>query len=455
MKIQALSAAFGKAISSNHQRTALIKKNILGSLAIKGVSVLINLLYVPLLIGYLDSERYGIWIVLSSIMTWFGFFDIGLGQGLRNKLTEAIVAKDDESARKLVSTGYFLMGIIFGSLTVLFLVIKNYVDWGLILNVKSISENELELLASVVFILMCLRFVVQLIQPILFALQKAALATLFPVLANLLGLILIYILTFTNLPKLLAATLILSALPVLTFIIGSVYLFSQKLNSIRPSWKYIDLSLSNDIYSLGAKYFFLQVSYVIINSTSVFIIMHHFGPVEVMQYEVAFKYYMVAFMLYEIILSPMWSAFTEALVLKDYMWAKKAIGRMNLLSFGLSVLVIIMLTMSEFAFEIWIGSQVSVPILLSLSLSVYIILRLFLAPYTRFINGSGKIQLSVYTNIFNSLAFIIGALWLVNTPLGVAGVVVSACFVRSVSLILNIIQTKHLLTGEAQGIFGK
>ena len=72
-----------------HERSVKAKKNILGSILIKGFSILISLIVVPLTINYINPSRYGIWLTLSSIVGWFSFFDIGLTQGLRNKFAEA------------------------------------------------------------------------------------------------------------------------------------------------------------------------------------------------------------------------------------------------------------------------------------------------------------------------------------------------------------------------------
>ncbi|MDE5975352.1 MAG: hypothetical protein K2G69_02250, partial [Muribaculaceae bacterium] len=56
---------------------------------VKGISILTSFLLVPLTLGYLRPVEYGIWMTLSSILVWINYFDIGLGNGLRNKLAEA------------------------------------------------------------------------------------------------------------------------------------------------------------------------------------------------------------------------------------------------------------------------------------------------------------------------------------------------------------------------------
>lgn len=57
-----------------NERSVTVKKNILGSLAVKGFSILISLMLVPMTLGYVNSELYGIWLMLSSIIVWLSFF---------------------------------------------------------------------------------------------------------------------------------------------------------------------------------------------------------------------------------------------------------------------------------------------------------------------------------------------------------------------------------------------
>src|ERR1700755_3062645 len=87
-------AVLKKMLNKGHSRSANARKNILASFLIKGCNIAISLILVPLTIHYVNPTQYGIWLTLSSIIGWFAFFDIGFGNGLRNKFAEAI-AKDD------------------------------------------------------------------------------------------------------------------------------------------------------------------------------------------------------------------------------------------------------------------------------------------------------------------------------------------------------------------------
>lgn len=76
IKIQSL-------LNQGHERSIKAKKNILISLFLKGISILISLMIVPITLDYLNPAEYGVWLTLSSLLVWIGFFDIGLTSGLR------------------------------------------------------------------------------------------------------------------------------------------------------------------------------------------------------------------------------------------------------------------------------------------------------------------------------------------------------------------------------------
>ena len=121
--------------TKGQDRSIKIKKNILASIKIKGLSILISLVLVPLTINYVNPTQYGIWLTLSSIVAWFSFFDIGLTHGLRNKFAEAKAKGEDNLAQILVSTNYAILAIIFSVVWISFISNNNFLDWTQILKI--------------------------------------------------------------------------------------------------------------------------------------------------------------------------------------------------------------------------------------------------------------------------------------------------------------------------------
>src|ERR1035437_7347374 len=150
-------------INKGHTRSVRAKKNILASFLIKGLSIAISLVLVPLTINYINPTQYGIWLTLSSIVSWFSFFDIGFGNGLRNKFAEAMAKGQVELARIYVSTTYAILCIIIVIVLILFLLINPYLHWSKLLNTTPEMAGELSILAVIVFVFFCLRFIFQLV----------------------------------------------------------------------------------------------------------------------------------------------------------------------------------------------------------------------------------------------------------------------------------------------------
>ncbi len=152
--------------TKGHERSIQAKKNIAATFVIKGFSILISLIFVPIVLNYVNPDGYGIWLTLSSIVGWFSFFDIGLTQGLRNKFAEAKARGDDNIAQIYVSTTYAILGIIFFSVWLIFIIVNNFLDWSSILKVSESMRSDVSILAIIVFTYFCIIFVLRIITTI-------------------------------------------------------------------------------------------------------------------------------------------------------------------------------------------------------------------------------------------------------------------------------------------------
>ena len=437
-------------------RGARAKREIIYSIFIQGISILIGLLYVPLLLDYLTQEKYGIWLTLTSILGWFSFFDIGLGNGLRNKLTEAL-AKDNLSlGKKYVSTTYAILICIFSVVLIVFHLSNFFLNWNSILNTKTIDSRELYVLTSIVFTFFIIRFIVQLISVVYLADQKPSVTKMITTSGNLLSFMVVLVLTrITVKGDLVLLGTIISAIPVVLFIIVSVVSFNSRYKLLKPSITEIDFKLSNGLISLGAKFFFMQVTFIIVFSTSNFFIAQFYGPAEVAVYNIAFKYFQIPVMGFSIILSPMWSAVTDAYAKSDFTWLNNTLRTLNLISAVFALGIISMIFLSNWFYELWVGDEIQIPLGLSVALGVYSIMQVALAPYSNFINGIGKLKLTVSMTlvgifIYLVLIFVFGTVFENST-----GIVLSIICVTLMGGIVQPIQTYKLLNKKAHGIWNK
>ena len=444
-----------KLLNRGGKRSVKAKKNIAASFLIKGISIFIGFYMVPLTIGYVNKEQYGVWLTLYSVVGWFSFFDIGLGHGLRNKLSEALAGNQIERAKTLVSSTYaILLGIIAVLLT-LFFIVQPLLDWQKILNATSIDASQLRLVAIATFTFFCINFILKLINSIFLANQQPAAQNFFNLLGNLIALITIYVLTKTTAGSLLYLSVALGLAPIVVLVIVSLVVFNGKYKHIAPSFKYVRVQQFKELGGLGFRFFLVQISSIVIFSTDNMIIAQVLGPAEVPAYAIAFKYFGLITALFTIVTAPFWSAYTEAYVKKDIKWISSTNEKLIKVWVGLVVVSGILLAVSVPFYRFWVP-EVKVPFTLSIMMCLYVNLIGWGNIFVVFINGVGKIQIQLYAGIIATI---------VNIPLsyffsktldwGVSGVIAATMICIAYGPILAPIQYKKIINGTAKGVWNK
>jgi O-antigen/teichoic acid export membrane protein len=442
-------------ITKGHERSVKAKKNILASFIIKGLSIAISLVLVPLTINYVNESRYGIWLTLSSMVSWFSFFDIGFGNGLRNKFAEALALGQDDLARIYVSTTYAILSIIIGTVLILFLFINPFLNWSKILNTTPEMAGELSMLALIVFVFFCLRFIFQLLTTVLTANQEPAKASLFDFLGSLFSLIIIFILTKTTSGNLIYLGTALSIAPVLVLIIFSVWYYARDYKRYAPSFKHIKFGFARNLMSLGIKFFIIQIAALVLFNTNNIIITQLFGPEEVTTFNVSFKLFSVVTMIFFIIATPLWSAFTDAYVKNDFGWIKTTLSKMRKIWFLLIIFTILILLCSPLIYKWWMrGNKVQVPFTLSVAMSSYVIVYIWQTIHVFLLNGIGKIKLQLYLVIISGVINIPLAIFL-GRKIGLVGITLTSTLLFIVMGIIFSIQTQKILNNTATNIWNK
>lgn len=432
------------------ERTVKAKKNILASFLNKGIAVIISLLLVPVTIDYLDTEQYGIWLTLSSIVAWVSYFDIGLGHGFRNRFAEAKAKKDIILARKYVTTAYVALFLIFGIILLVGEVINPYISWDSLLNV-SVSNALLQQVVSILLIGFCLYLVLNISSIMLSADQKPAASAMITTLGQGMSLAVIYVFTKTTEGDMTLIAVALNWVPSIVLFLITLYLFYKPYHDYAPSLACFDFKLVKNIVGLGSKFFIIQICMLLIFQVTNVILSRVLGPEAVTEYNVSYKYFSITQMVFNIILSPFWSAFTDAYTKNDYEWMKiiqKKLSRIWLILVGINFFL---LSIVPFAYRLWLGDSVQVSWPLSICMMVYFSVLSYSNMYMILLNGIGKVFLQM-------LIYIICAC--VGLPLsyyfcgiyGIPGTIFVLATVYFMQAVFAKIQLNKILSGSCTGI---
>ena len=441
-------------IHNRQDRSALAIKNIIWGGGIKVVSVIIPLIQVPLLLGYWDNNIYGIWLTLASIINWIAYFDVGLTHGLRNRFAEAKANNNTELAKRYVSTTYATLFAIFGSLSIILVVINYFLNWTDVLNIDLSINDELHAVFFVLIIINCLQFILKVYPTVLLADQRSALSYGIHTIGQIIVLLFLLILIrFDNIPLYVFA-LVIMGIPSIVMLSFSIVGFKGRYSLYSPSIKCIVMSLIKNIMGLGVKFFIIQIDMLIIFQMSNVIILRVLGPSYVTTFNIANSYYSAFFMFFSIIITPYWSAFTDAYTRNDYTWMTKVFIRLKMIWRYSTIVMVMMVLISEVIFHIWVGNKVNVPIQLSITFGLYVMIMSLANIYMFILNGIGKvyIQLIIYTAFaLISIPTLLysGKLW------GLVGIVMALSSVYIIQALFGEIQINRILNKSQKGVWDK
>jgi O-antigen/teichoic acid export membrane protein len=442
-------------INKGQERSVKAKKNIIGSFFLKGSSILISIVMVPLAINYVNVSQYGIWLTLSSIVVWFSFFDIGLTQGLRNKFAEAVAKGNDDLAQIYVSTTYAILGIICSSLWIIFLFVNQFLDWSHILNVSESMHREVSILALMVFSYFCLQFVLRIINTLLIANQQPALSSLLTVLGQFFSLVCIFILVKTTEGSLIKLGAVFCFAPLLALALGSIFFFRKSYKKFRPALSKIKFSYAKGLFNLGLVFFVIQIAGIVQYQTANFIIARNFSTADVTSYNIVYKYFGMLEMFFVIFLTPFWSASTEAFLKNDLQWIKKSIKKYNQLNILLFVAGCVMLYFSKTVYDIWLGKgKIDISFYLSLFGFIYFITKLFADTFVSFLNGINALRLQFIACLVSPLIYIAIAFLLINyCKLGPFSLFIASIACNINGFILAPLQYHMIVNKKKKGIW--
>ncbi|OCB70558.1 lipopolysaccharide biosynthesis protein [Flavobacterium piscis] len=445
-----------KYFKTPNDRTQRANINTVLSLFFRGGSILLQFALIPLTIDYVKPDAYGVWLTLSSLVGWVAMFDIGIGNGLKNKLSESLAVQDFEKAQMYVSTTYMIITIIACVLIALYLLFYKWVTWQVVFNSNFIPENELQNVVTIVSLFFLLKFITDIINVVASSFQMVSISSILLFISNLGLTISVWILTKTTKADLVLLAFCLSVIPFLISLLANIYLFSGYFKIAKPSIKYVDFRKSKGIMSLGSQFFILQIISLIIFQTDNILIAQLFSPADVTNFNVAYKYYSIITILFTIILAPYWTAFTEAYHIKDYLWIKKSMQKLYKYWF-LSVIILgIMLCFANFIIKLWVGDKVRVSLNLSIAICGYVAISNWNGILASFLNGVGKIRLQIYSAIIVGIINIPLSFFLVKVLNWSIYAMPAANFISlSFGSIVCFIQYRKIIKNDAQGIWNK
>jgi O-antigen/teichoic acid export membrane protein len=342
-----------------------------------------------------------------------------------------------------------------GGLAIVYFLISDKVNWVGIFNLNSSYKELIQLTINVVIYFFISRFILQLINVILDSMQLIYLAKLNNTISQLLILVFILVYSKYQVGNILILGIIFSISPVIVFTISSFFVFF-KYNYLRPSITFVDFGFAKILYSLGLKFFLIQLSMLVLFQTSNILIINFFGPEQVVQYNVAFNLFSMMTVAFSTVAAPYWAAYTNAWTQGDIPWIKKANSQLIKIWFLIVFVSLFVLIFSNQIYLLWLGKDLKIPFNLSFAIYIYMCAFSFSSIYNMFINGTGKILLqTISLGVISMLYIPILLLFVKVFNWGLISFPIALLLVACYSVFIAPMQYRALIAGTAKGIMNR
>jgi O-antigen/teichoic acid export membrane protein len=441
-------------LKSDHERTINIKKNIIYSFLIKGFSVAIGYALFPLTMNYVNPSQYGIWLTIASLVAWLNTFDIGLSNGLRNKLAGSLALNEKADIAKYISTTYALLFLIGLIAFALFFTTGSFFNWNKLLHIQNTINYAIWPIILVTLGIFCIQFALQPINSILIATHQPFKSSLIFLSGQLLTLVLTFLLILYTHGTLLVLVLVVGGSPVVMLLLSSLYLFKTNLKDFAPRFRFIDFKSAKSLLNVGGAFFLIQIGALVLYETDNIIITRTLGPNEVTVFNIAYKYFSIITVAFAIFATPYWSAFTDAYAKNDFEWIKHSLKKLRMLCFYFGIMSLILYLLSGIFYRFWIGYKVAVPTLLSLTIAVYSVVQTWTVIHAFLLNGVGKFRVQLILIISTGLINIPLSVYLIKY-VGLSGTVIANIIVMLIINVFITYQCKLIINKKARGIWDK
>lgn len=402
-----------------HNRRLLY--NIAGSGLIRCVSIGIAVFSMPAYMGYFnDNNILGVWLAMVSVLTMVSVLDFGLGNGLRNHLTAALVQKDWQLIRQLISSSYIIIAGICLVIGVVGLILIPYLPWNKWLGIRTeiVSFDLLVVVIRLLYIAIVLQMVLRTVTAIMYARQQAAVVGLLSLLTNIA--IVLYAVLATpvadageNLLRMAVVYLFASNVP---HLLNTIFVFSGSMRQAVPKLKDFDWVMSQRLLRLGGVFFYLTVTSIIIHNTNDVLIAALFDSSLVVEYQIYNKVFFFVITIMNVLLVPLWSAVTKAYAEENFLWMRKLHIWLCLSAFGaLAAGLIIMLAMQAIV-DVWLRERaIQIVMLYCLPFVFYVAIDAVNGANATIANGANWLKVQVLMAPIN-IALNIGlTIYLANT----------------------------------------
>lgn len=362
------------------------------SAASRSLSIGLSLVSVPLALGYLGTEQYGLWATVTSVISVLVFADLGVGNGMLNAIASANGQDNMAGVRSAIACGVSIVSIVAIVFLILFLAVWPFVDWARIFKIHGEAATyQVSIALLLLMITFAINMPVSIIQKVQYGLQEGRWVSLSQAIAALLGLSMTLAVVHFDLGLIgMVGCFVLGAL-IADFCVGLVFFVRRP--EIVP--KLIDFNKAEfkQFFRVGMSFLLLQVAVSLCYASDNLILAQMVSHEAVAVYSVHQKLFSPLTFIATLALTPMWPAFSDAIARHDIRWVKRALAISCALMFCWALVggCALLLT-SGWLMQHWLTGQIQPDLAIGVALVIWASVDLVGRAIAMFANGAGLLK---------------------------------------------------------------
>jgi O-antigen/teichoic acid export membrane protein len=426
--------------STSEGRSAERYRRIAWSTVLAGLGKMISMgtgvISVPLVIGYLGSERYGMWVTMSSLVAALGPLDLGIGLGLLTLLADADGRGDRVTARRAVATSLAMLLTIAAAVLLGLVVAYPFIPWSRVFNVSTAAAaGEAGPASAMLVTSFALGLPLGIIGLIQLAHQSNYISSAWAIAGNLASLVAIVavIQLHASLPILVVA---LTGLGLVFAFLNGAVLFGIQRPWLRPHRDDVDRKLMRPLLRVGGLFMILQIAGLAGYQLDNFVVAQVMGARSVAEYSIPTKLFTFAPTLVSFVLTPLWPAYRESLARGDWVWISRTLRRSLILAAAVNVpSAIFLIFAGPWVLHLWVGDAVHPTFILMLGLGLWLAMNTINGPLAMLLNGANAMGFQAGCAILMAVGNVTISVFLVYR-IGVSGAVWGSVIAQAVFVLL-------------------
>jgi O-antigen/teichoic acid export membrane protein len=391
------------------------------------LTVLVNLITLPLTLHYLGQIEYGVWVTISTSVLLLSALDFGIANTLTTFIAEASAKEDRQKARYLFTTALWVTVGVVVILAPLFFLAWRSVPWGGLFHLANPTYiTHASQCAGVAILFFLLSLPLALGARVLGGYQQVHIANYFVVCGAVLSLaaIVFIILLHGTLVHLMLAY---SGSNLLASLALNIWLFFR-WPWLRPSPRHIRRHTVRRLFGQGMLFFVLQLTVLVVFNSDNLVISHYLGAASVTPYSTAWRLTQYAAAMQAFIVPALWPAFTEAYRKRELAWViaqYQSLQRKTLLVVGSAALLFAL--GGKLFIRIWAGPSAVPSQRLIWIMAAFAFVMALTSTQALLLTATGRLRLETGVAVLAAISNLILSIWLVQR-IGVDGVILATLF---------------------------